>query len=81
MITLALVVAFLAAVLYGAHRLLERSEGRGERHRGGSGALGTAFLEIQAMVEPSKRVVLEERRKEPSEGLENGDPPEPAARR
>ena len=73
---LAILLVVVAAVLYGVHRLLLRSEGRGEQRRGGSGALGNAFLEVQTMIEPSKKVVLEERLKEKTEGLESGDPPD-----
>ena len=73
---LAILLVVVAAVLYGVHHLLLRSEGRGEQRRGSSGALGNAFLEVQSMIEPSKKVVLEERLKETTEGLESGDPPD-----
>ena len=75
MIKLAIVLAAVAAVLYGVHHLLLRSEGRGEQRRSGSGALGNAFLEVQSMIEPSKKAVLEERLKEKTEEEASGDPP------
>jgi len=65
--------------LYSLHRLASWAERRGWIHylkrRGSSGALGSALLEIQAIMEPSKRYVLEERRKDDSERPEPGDPP------
>ena len=78
---LAILLVALAAVVYGVHHLLLRSEGRGEQRHGGSGALGNAFLEVQSMIEPSKKVVLEVRLKEKTEGREDGDPPEGGGRR
>ena len=65
--------------LYGFHCLALWAERRGWiyylKRRGSSGALGSALLEIQAVMEPSKRYVLEERRKDDSEAQESGDPP------
>ncbi len=39
------------------------------------GSLGDAFLEIQSMIEPGKRHVLEEKKREKREESESGDPP------
>jgi len=65
--------------LCALHRLALWAETRGwinyRRRRGGSGALGTALLEVQRILEPSKRHVVEERvRKRPST-QESGDKP------
>jgi hypothetical protein len=71
-------LAALAAV-YGLHRLALWAEARGfvyySRRRGSSGALGNAFLELQAIVEPAKRHVIEERVKQRPDASEAGDPP------
>ena len=65
--------------LYGLHRVALWSERRGwihyEKKRGSSGTLSAAFLEIQALVEPSKRHVQEERQRDQEESEEDGDPP------
>ena len=65
--------------LYCLHRLGLWAERRGWiyylKRRGSSGALGSALLEVQAIMEPSKRHVLEERQKDDSERPECGDPP------
>ena len=65
--------------LYGFHYLALWAERRGWiyylKRRGSSGALGSALLEVQAIMEPSKGYVLEERRKDDSEASESGDPP------
>ncbi len=68
-----------AACLYGLHRLAVYAEGRGwiryRDARGAGSALGNAFLEVQAIFEPSKEYVLEERKKDEAEERESGDPP------
>jgi hypothetical protein len=65
--------------LYSLHSLALWAERRGWiyylKRRGSSGALGSALLEVQAIIEPSKRYALEERRKDDSERPEPGDPP------
>jgi hypothetical protein len=71
----------VALGLYGLHRLARWAEARGwiyylER-RGSSGTLGNAFLEMQSMIEPSRKVVLEERRREVREEDDEGGPPDP----
>ncbi len=73
-----------AAGLYALHRLALWAEARGwiyYTRRGSSGALGNAFLEVQALFEPTRRHVLEERQRavEKEEEDEDGDPPEPGA--
>lgn len=55
-----------------------RATGRDDqRHHGTSGSLGNAFLEAQALLEPEKRHVLEERLTEKREDGEPGAPPQP----
>ncbi len=77
-----MILAGLAAALgglYGLHRLATWAERRGWiyylRRRGSSGALGTAFLEIQSIMEPGKRYVAEERSRQVVENQDSGDPP------
>jgi hypothetical protein len=78
--TLALVG--LAAV-YCAHRLALWAEDRGflyyRRRRGSSGALANAFLEVQAIVEPARRHVVEERVRQRIEVAETGGRPDAGA--
>lgn len=75
-------VAWLASagcVLYVLHRVAMWMEAQGwmyyRKKRGSSGALGTAFLEVQAMFEPGKRHVLEVMRTEETHDGESGEPP------
>ncbi len=67
--------------LVAAHLLAGWAEDRGwihyRRRRGGSGALGNAVLEVQAMLEPATRHVIEERLEEREEADASGDPPKP----
>ena len=77
----AMVWAGLAAgTFYGLHRLGLWMEAQGwiyYRKHGSSGGLGTAFLEVQSLFEPSKRHVLEVRRNEDAEDEDSGEPPKP----
>ena len=79
-----LVLLAVAAALFALHRLALWMEDRGwiyyRRRRGSSGALGDAFLEVQSLVDPAQKAVLEARRAEADEAAESGDPPEPGAR-
>jgi hypothetical protein len=74
-----LVAILIALGLLALHFLASWAEDRGwiyyRRRQGGSGALGNAVLEVQAMLEPSTRHVVEERQEHPGEGEESGDPP------
>lgn len=75
-----LIAILIALGLVALHLLASWAEARGwiyyrRRRRGGSGALGNALLEVQAMLEPSTRHVVEERQEHPGEGEESGDPP------
>lgn len=77
---LLLVLLAAAAALYGLHRLALWMEDRGwiyyRRRRGSSGALGDAFLEVQSLVDPGQKAVLEARRQVADEAAEAGDPPD-----
>jgi len=72
----------LAAVvlLYGLHRLALWAEGRGWiyylRRKPSASSLGNAFLEVQSMIEPEKRQLVEARKAENVEEDEQDDPPE-----
>ena len=67
--------------IYAAHRISCWAEDRGyiyyrkKSGRGGMGASG--FLEIQSMMEPSKKYVLEARREEDDEKDDASGPPKP----
>jgi hypothetical protein len=78
--TVALVVLG-AGVLYGVHRLALWAEHRGfiyyRKKRGSSGALSSAALEVHALLEPSRRHVLEEQKRDQVVEDDNGDPPTP----
>lgn len=82
---LVLIVVLVCTVLYCLHRLARWAEDRGliyyRRYRPSRSALGNAFLEVQTIVDPGKRVVLEARRQEPSEEDSWGDPPAPGGDR
>ncbi len=77
-----MILAGLAAAiggLYALHCLAIWAERRGwiyyVKRRGTSGALGTAFLEIQSIMEPGKRYVVEERSRQVVGNQDSGDPP------
>lgn len=77
----ALYAVLSVIALWGLHRAALYAESRGwiyyNRKRGSSGTLGNAFLEVQTLLEPSKRIVLEERRREPRDDDEAGGPKDP----
>lgn len=67
-----------AAALYGLHRLALWMETRGwiyYRKQSGSVSVGTAFLEIQSLLDPGKQHVIEIVRKDDSEQSDAGNPP------
>jgi hypothetical protein len=76
-----LAAAAILVGLYGLHRLAVWAEERGYiyylRGRGSSGSVGSAFLEVQALLEPGVRHVVNERKREIAEEKESGDPPSP----
>lgn len=80
MVKVLLLLALGGLVLLGLHRLAVWAEERGwvyYRHRRPSrSALGRAFLEVQSMLEPEKRALLEACEEQPEEPG-SGDPPEP----
>jgi len=82
MVIAAWVIA-IAVALYMLHRLGLWMEERGwiyyRKKHGSSGSLSSAFLEVQALLEPSQRHVLEIKREDDSEQDESGDPPSPDA--
>jgi hypothetical protein len=69
----------VGADIYLLHRLALWAEDRGwiyYRHKHASGGtLGTALLELQKILEPTKRHVIEERVKKGSASQESGDKP------
>ena len=76
---MALVAGIGGAALYGLHRAALFAEERGfiyyRKGSGSSGTVGNALLEMQAMLEPSKRHVLEQRLDQSKEEEDSGDPP------
>ena len=74
-----LAIAVFLAGMFGLHRLAMWAEDRGYiyylRRRGSSGSLSTAFLEVQAIIEPKVRHVVTERKREAVEREDSGDPP------
>ena len=76
---LAVLVVLGVGVLYCLHRLGVWAEQRGwiyyRKKHGSSGALSSAVLEIQSLLEPSKQYVLEEKTRDPVEEEDSGDPP------
>lgn len=81
LLMIAAVAAFMALGLMTLHRLARWAERRGwiyylER-RPSRGALGNAFLEVQALLEPAARQLIEIREAEPAEEDEQGEPPAP----
>ena len=70
----------IGAGLYALHRLAIWMENRGwiyYRRSGDPGSLGNAFLQVQSMLEPDKRAMVEARQTEAVEENDSGDPPEP----
>jgi hypothetical protein len=71
-------------ILLGLDRVGLWMEDRGwlyyRRVKPSSTNLGSAFLELQSLLEPSKKHVLESRLEERDEETDSGDPPEPGQR-
>jgi hypothetical protein len=80
----AAVLAF-GLVLFLLDRFLLWCESRGwiywRRRKASPGTAGTAFLEVQAMLEPGKAHVVEERTRVQDEREDEGDPPDPSRAR
>jgi hypothetical protein len=72
-------IAAAAVVLFLLDRLALWAEARGwlyyRRRTPSSSAVGNAFLEVQSLLEPSKREVVEIRREEHVEAAIPGEPP------
>ena len=69
--------------IYILHLIASWAERRGwiyyRQKSGSNGGLGNALLSLQAMIEPSKRYVLEQRIEEKTEQKESCDPPDSGA--
>ena len=69
----------IAASLYALHRLALWAESRGwiyyKRSQGSSTRAGNAMLEVQQLLEPSKRHVIEMKRDQRAERDDSGDGP------
>jgi hypothetical protein len=82
---IALWIAAAFGGLYILHRVARWAEDRGfiyyRRRSGSSGSLGSGFLEVQAIFEPSKRYVIEEHARDEAESDDEGGPADPARRR
>ena len=77
---LAIILVAVVVALYALHRLALWAEERGwiyYRRRAGRGTLGSAFLEVQSLIEPGQHHVLEVMREEQVEEDDSGDPPSP----
>ncbi len=74
-----LILLAIAVALFVVDRLLLRAETRGwiyyRRSRGRSGSSASAFLEIQSMLEPSRKHVIEARSEAKEEEDDAGEPP------
>jgi hypothetical protein len=69
----------LGVLLYGGHRLALWLEERGAiyyRRKPTTSSLGSAFLEVQSLLEPGARKVVEERQRVDLEEEAAGDPPD-----
>jgi hypothetical protein len=75
---------FVGAILYVIHRLALWAEERGwifYRHkRATGGTMGTALLELQTILEPTKRHVIEERVNKGPATQESNDTPKPGSK-
>jgi hypothetical protein len=69
----------IGSILYVIHRLALWAEERGwiyySHKRASGGTIGTALLELQTILEPTKRHVVEERVQKGSASQESGDKP------
>ncbi len=74
-------IAAAGAALFLLDRILLKMESRGwiyyRRKKPSGTTLGNAFLEIQSLIEPSKKTIVEIRKEDRKEQAESGEPPEP----
>jgi hypothetical protein len=75
-----ILVAGIVLILFALDRVAVWMESRGwlyyRRVKPSSSNLGNAFLELQSLLEPGKRHVIEFRREEHDEQTDSGAPPE-----
>ncbi len=82
-LTMKLLVVLVVIVggLFALDRFALWMESRGwiyyRRRKPSTSTLGNAFLQVQSLLEPEKRTLLEVRREEQVEEDESGEPPEP----
>lgn len=80
MLKLLLWLAGIAALLLGLDRLLLHMESRGwiyyRKKKPSPGTVGGAFLEVQNLVEPSKKYVIRLQKEDRKDQSESGEPPE-----
>jgi hypothetical protein len=71
----------IAAALYALHRVALWAEARGwvyyMKSRGSSTRAGSAMLEVQQLLEPSKKHVIEIKRNQRGVSDDQGEPPDP----
>lgn len=72
LLLLAIALLAIAAVMFVAIRMSHQ-----EKRHGTSGALSGAMLEVQSLIDPAKKKVIEARQRETEseEDDESGDPP------
>lgn len=75
-----LILLATGSILYAMHRLALWAEARGWiyylHNKPTSSTLGNAFLEVQALIEPGKRDLLEVRKEVAVEEDDQGEPPD-----
>lgn len=75
-------IIVVAVAIYALHRLALWMETRGwiyyMHSSGGSTRAGSAMLEVQQLLEPSKRHVIEIKREKKEVEDDSGDPPDPS---
>ncbi len=78
---IALWIAAAGIGLFLLDRLLLKMEARGwiyyRRKAPTRSSLGNAFLEIQSMLEPSKKILVEIKKEDKKEEADSGDTPHP----
>jgi len=77
-------IAGAGIVFFLLDRILLKMESRGwiyyRRKKPAGSSLGNAFLEIQSLLEPSKKALVEIKKEEKKEQADSGDPPTPEDR-
>lgn len=74
-------IILIAVALYALHRVALWAEARGwiyyMKSRGHSTRAGSAMLEVQQLLEPSKKHVIEMKRDQRGVSDDQGEPPDP----